>query len=88
MRIFVILTDPANENLEKAIKSEFPEKYYDFGDGQWFVAGEGTASFVYGKLDNAKAYGDIGSMVVLSTLGYDGYASTKLWDWLIAMKEQ
>ena len=88
MRLYVLLSDTDNENLEKAIKGEFPDRYFDFGDGQWFVAGEGTAGSIYVKLDNEKQYGDIGSLVVLSIMGYDGYASTRLWDWMIAMKEQ
>ncbi len=33
------------------------------------------------------AYGDIGSVVVLSILGHHGYASTNLWDWMVGMSE-
>ena len=82
MQLFAILTDPENESLEKAIKGEFPDRYFDFGDGQWFVAGGATADRVYEKLDNADKYGDIGSLVVLLIAGRSGYASTKLWEWI------
>ena len=88
MRLYVLLSDPVNDNLEKAIKGEFPDRYFDFGDGQWFVAGQGTAAHIYEKLsENEDAYGDIGSVVVLSILGHHGYASTNLWDWMIGMSE-
>ena len=88
MRLYVLLTDPVNENLEKAIKGEFPDRHFDFGDGQWFVAGKGTVESVYKKLDDQEKYGDVGSVVALSIVGYHGYASTDLWDWMIAMQEQ
>ena len=31
MRLYVLLSDPINENLEKAIKGEFPDRYYELG---------------------------------------------------------
>ena len=88
MRIYAVLSDTDNQNLEKAIKGEFPGKYYDFGDGQWFVAGNGTAQQIYEKLSlDEDKYGDVGSVVVLSILGYGGYASTNMWDWMVGMNE-
>ena len=88
MRLYALLSDPINENLEKAIKGEFPDRYYDFGDGQWFVSGQGAAEQIYEKLSgNEDAYGDVGSVVVLSILGHSGYASTNLWDWMVGMSE-
>ncbi len=88
MQLFAILTDQINENLEKAIQEEFPDRHFDFGDGQWFVAGGKTARAVYEKLDNEGKYGDIGSLVVLLIAGRSGYASTKLWEWMVEMGEQ
>ena len=89
MRIFALLTDPVNENLEKAIKRDFSDRHYDFGDGQWFIAGNGTATQIYNKLSREEDKGcDIGSVVVLSILNWHGYASTDLWDWLISVREE
>lgn len=88
MRIYALLSDPVNDSLEKAIKGEFSDRYYNFGDGQWFIAGQGTAAQIYEKLSKDEdKYGDIGSVVVLSILGYHGFASNNLWDWMIGINE-
>ena len=87
MRLFAIMTDPHNKELEKALKRDFPKRYFDFGDGQLFVAGEGTATHIYEILDKDEKL-DVGSVVVMSIVGYNGYASTDLWDWMQAMSEQ
>ncbi len=87
MRLFAIMTDTVNKELEIALKRDFPKRYYDFGDGQWFVAGNGTATYVYKTLDRDENL-DIGSVVVMSIVGYNGYASTDLWDWMQAMSEE
>lgn len=88
MRLYALLSDPDNKQLEKAIQGEFPHGFYDFGDGQWFVAGQGTANQIYDSLSDEEKYGDIGSVVVLSLLNYGGYASTNLWDWISEMSSR
>ena len=80
MILYALLSDPDNVELSKAIKKIFPDNYFDFEDGQWFVAANGTAREVYDKLDEGDV--DIGSIVVLSVNGYYGYASTNLWEWM------
>ena len=88
MRVYALLSDAENPDLKKAIKRDFQDRYYDFGDGQWFIAGQGTAFQIYKKLSRKEDEGcDIGSVVVLSILNHHGYASTDLWDWMIAMGE-
>ena len=89
MRIYALLSDPDNSELEKAIKAEFKDHHFDFEDGQWFIAANGatTAEEIYDKLEESKKSGDIGSVVVLSISGYYGYASANLWDWLASRSE-
>ena len=87
MRLYSILTDPGNEELKKSLDRDFPKRYFDFGDGQWFVAGDGTATEIYKFLSRDEEL-DIGSVVVISIAGYHGYASTDLWDWMQGMSEK
>ena len=89
MRIYALLSDVDNPDLEKAIKRDYPGNFYDFKDGQWFIAGNGTAVEIYKKLSREEDIGcDIGSVVVISILNYYGYASTDLWDWIKEMSEK
>ena len=87
MRLYTILTDPKNENLKKALERDFPKHYFDFEDGQWFVAGEGTATEIYRQLSKDDNL-DIGSVVVISISGYNGYATVDLWDWMQGMQDK
>ncbi len=88
MKIYSILSDPGNAVLKEAIKKEFPDQYFDFEDGQWFVAGNdpSTAMEVYKKLEETDG-ADIGTVVVLSVGAYYGYASTNLWEWMTSRGE-
>ncbi len=82
MKLYAILSDPNNEALVRAIEEHFPDNHYDFDDGQWFIAGKGTATAVYAKLAGDEDAEDIGTVVVLSIGGYYGLASSNLWDWM------
>ena len=86
MKIYAILSDTKNPTLEEAIKIRFKKNYFDFGDGQWFVAANGTSKEIYdtleGQDDPEWTDKDIGSVVILSTTGYYGYASSALWEWM------
>ena len=88
MRIYAILSDPGNSALIEAIKNEFSKHYFDFGDGQWFVAADNptTAREIYEKLEGTNGV-DIGSVVILSVNGYYGYASANLWEWMSSRSE-
>ena len=88
MRLYAILSDPGNKDLIEVIKSKFPKHFFDFEDGQWFVAEDNpsTAREVYEKLEGTNGV-DIGSVVILSVNGYYGYASANLWEWMASRSE-
>ncbi len=86
MRLYAVLVEPNNEEIAKAIRQEFRDAHYDFKDGQWFVAGEGTAKQICDRL--GASGGDLDSIVVVSVSGYFGYAQTDLWEWMAASRER
>ena len=88
MKLYSILSDPENSALTDAIKREFKDNWFDFEDGQQFVAANdpSTAREVYEKLDGKNDV-DIGSVVILSISGYYGYASANLWEWMASRGE-
>lgn len=86
MKLYAVLVEPNNEEIAEAIRREFGGAHYDFKDGQWFVAGDGTAKQICDKLGASS--GDLDSIVVVSISGYFGYAQSDLWEWMAASRER
>ena len=87
MKLYAVLVESKNEEIAEAIREKFPKAHYDFKDGQWFVAGEGTAREICDRL--GASGGDLDSIVVVAVDGYYGYAQTDLWEWMrVSMERQ
>jgi hypothetical protein len=80
MSIFAVLTDEANEPLERAIEATFPDNFYKIRSGQFLIAASSTAADVSNKLGIAD--GTNGGAVVLSIANYFGRAEPAIWEWI------
>ena len=81
MPIFAVmgLEDPTA--LAGKVKEQFPNDHYAVDSDKWFVVANGkTASAVAQQLGMAKAEGLSG--IVVTVGGYNGFASTDIWEWL------
>ena len=86
MKLYAVLGEPSNSQLEQAVIEKFAGRFYNFGDGQWFLAGSGTTAQIYKTLsgNGSDEEHDIGTVVVLSIGGYYGWAGQDLWEWMAA----
>jgi hypothetical protein len=89
MPIFAVMGLKNQTALAAKIEEEFPEDHYTLDSDKWFVvAGNGTTSVaVAAKLGLAKGV-DNPWGVVVTVGGYNGFASTDLWEWLKAKGTQ
>lgn len=83
--VFVVLAPggPSPYPAEESIRKAFPNDFYKFSDGIWFVSADGTSKEIAEKLglDITKT-SPVGPMLVMPTTGYFGLAGADLWEWL------
>jgi hypothetical protein len=83
MAIFAVIAPAANENLETAVKAQFPDNYYPIAPGQFFVSGERlTTSKVHQLL--GVSGGGVGRVLILPVRNYTGWHAKDMWEWLEA----
>jgi hypothetical protein len=82
--LFVVFSNQPGMDalLEKSVKEQFPNNYFEMGRNRWIVAGEGTARAISDKLGITGDNHTIGSSVVFGISGYFGRASSEMWEWI------
>ena len=79
MSIFAVIQTRFDKRLEENIASH---THLKVKEGVWFVASEGTAEDVSGKLGIAA--GEAGSAIILKASSYHGRTKNDTWDWIKA----
>lgn len=87
MTIFVIIQQPDVDpgRLEAAVKTAYPNDYYDLGGGAWIVSDNSTAVDVSSRIGITE--GAAGSAVVIEAASYYGRANPAIWSWIKAKWE-
>lgn len=86
MAIFAIFRVTDAAALATAVKREFPNDYFDLGNGEWLVSAKSlTAKDVSDKLGITS--GQSGNAIVFSMGGYFGRTMSPTWDWIKAKME-
>ncbi len=85
MAVYVILSLEANSALEERIVALFPEDNYKLSDRQWLVSSNKIAKAISDDLGASD--GKYGQLMVFWAVGYFGWWSKTVWDWL-KLKEQ
>ena len=80
MALFAIVGVRPKPGLAEKVENDFRGKYYKVANNHWIVVGEGTAQSVSDGLGIRG--GGLGSVLVYNFVGYYGFASTTLWEWL------
>jgi hypothetical protein len=83
MAIFAVMGLGDTNALERNIKENFPDDYYAIDADKWFVVANGvTTAKVAEKLGMTGTQNILG--VVVGIAGYNGLASSDMWEWLRA----
>jgi hypothetical protein len=88
MTVFVVcrVTNPGL--IGPAIKSKFPNNYFELQHDEWLISAKGTAREVSDRIGITKGdTAQLGSAIVIGFAGYYGRAPMEVWDWIKAKME-
>ena len=87
MPVFAIFRVAQPAKMEAALATHFPENHLKVGDGEWLVAGHGTAKDISDKLQITGTDSKTGAAIVISIANYYGRATSEIWDWVKSKAE-
>jgi hypothetical protein len=80
MPLFAIVSlENPTDALDEAVQNKYP-KHFKVRNGHWVLVADGTAQTISDSLGIRG--GGLGLVVVYNFVGYYGYATTSLWEWL------
>lgn len=81
MTIFAVIASTANQRLGEALSAEFPNENMEFAPGQFVVSANHVGSEDLSRKIGIQD-GAFGNVVVFTVVGYWGFHSKSLWEWL------
>lgn len=81
MTVFAVIAPSFNEQLEKAVKDKFPDRWYEIVPGQYLVSVDKmTGGQIMEKLGLAE--GSRGRAMILRLGSYTGWHAKDMWEWI------